>query len=455
MVDVKKFWLYVHTTKVKKGWDWVELPDGRRISVPEGKYVKVMTIDGKTAIGFEDLTEEIGEKPDWDYQTPLCIIDEEVDGVHKAVKLRCKFTGRYHVSLFYEGVKVAEFWWGKTFDAPSFSYVDVQELAQQLSVAPAPAPAPVPVPTAPFDYTIDIYADKIIVTDAYGNTVATFSTINDLNNWIKNVSGKRIRINANVEVYDSLILPPNEYWIFGEWIHGNIYLLDGKHTIISFAKIGDAVFGGYVTNLDPETLRRTDVSGLKLYSVYADINIRGTVDMVLNGVQIYAMNTLVSDISYVVGDLYIIGHLILIEESTLINAYIDANILYLHNVVSGNGRGLWTIISRLGTIIDGTVDARYAAVPILYMRTGDIVTVGARSSASIALPRILGFGIQYNVALIGVMKGSDPFFVDPLPSGVTYQFDDANNALVINNATDNSYTIIVVYEIATTYFPVG
>jgi hypothetical protein len=455
MVDVKKFWLYVHTTKVKKGWDWVELPDGRRISVPEGKYVKVMTIDGKTAIGFEDLTEEIGDNPDWDYQTPLCIIDEEVDGVHKVAKLRCIFTGRYHVSLFYEGVKVAEFWWGKIFDAPSFSYIDVQELAQQLSVAPAPAPAPVPVPTVPFDYTIDIYADKIIVNDAYGNTVATFSTINDLNNWIKNVSRKRIRINANVEVYDNLILPPNEYWIFGEWIHGNIYLLDGKHTIISFAKIGDAVFGGHVTNLDPETLRRTDVSGLKLYSVYADIDIHGTVDMVLNDVQIYAMNTLVSDIGYVVGDLYIIGHLILIEESTLINAYIDVNILYLLNVVSNNYRGLWTIISRLGAVINGTVDARYAGATVLYMRIGDIVTVNARSSASIALPRILGSGIQYNVALIGVMKGSDPFFVDPLPSGVTYQFDDVNNALVINNTTDNSYTIIVAYEIATTYFSVG
>jgi len=46
------------------------LPNGRTLVVP-GKHIKAF--NGKPlASGFEDMTEEIAEKPDYDYQQP-CI----------------------------------------------------------------------------------------------------------------------------------------------------------------------------------------------------------------------------------------------------------------------------------------------------------------------------------------------------------------------------------------------
>jgi len=122
MVDLKKFWIYVHTTKVKKGYNWVELPDGTRMSVPEGKYMKIFKVDNKDAFGFEDLTEEIGEKPDYDFETPMCVILDETGETNIKVSLDCKFTGRYRVSLYYDGIKISEFWWGRLRDFPSFTY---------------------------------------------------------------------------------------------------------------------------------------------------------------------------------------------------------------------------------------------------------------------------------------------------------------------------------------------
>jgi hypothetical protein len=71
MVDYKRFSIFVATTKVHKGWDYVILPDGRKISVPPGKYLKAFQ-EKPLVFGLEDLTEEIGEKPDWDFDEPRC-----------------------------------------------------------------------------------------------------------------------------------------------------------------------------------------------------------------------------------------------------------------------------------------------------------------------------------------------------------------------------------------------
>uniref|UniRef100_A0AAU6PXD2 Ribosomal protein S4 n=1 Tax=Ligamenvirales sp. TaxID=2832923 RepID=A0AAU6PXD2_9VIRU len=40
MVDFKRFSIYVANRKVRKGWDYIILPDGKRVSVEPGKYLK-------------------------------------------------------------------------------------------------------------------------------------------------------------------------------------------------------------------------------------------------------------------------------------------------------------------------------------------------------------------------------------------------------------------------------
>lgn len=75
-----QFWIFVHYTQVKKGWNWVELPveaGNRRVSIKAGKYVRIEEIEQnkRWRIGFEDATEEANEYPDWDYDEPLLEIE--------------------------------------------------------------------------------------------------------------------------------------------------------------------------------------------------------------------------------------------------------------------------------------------------------------------------------------------------------------------------------------------
>jgi len=170
MVDLQKFWVYIHTTKVKKGYNWIELPDGTRMSVPEGKYMKIFTVDNKNAFGFEDLTEEIGETPDYDFETPMCVILDESGETYINVSLDCKFTGRYRVSLYYDGIKISEFWWGKLRDFLSFTYTKTSAVAfkQNITYTSLPIGVSDTYPTRPITILLpspNILTDIDVVFD--------------------------------------------------------------------------------------------------------------------------------------------------------------------------------------------------------------------------------------------------------------------------------------------------
>jgi len=127
MFDPKKFWTKVVTTNVVKGYDYVILPDGRRIPVPSGKYMKITNVAGKAVFAFEDMTGEIGEKPDWDFEEPYCVVESISGAVVKSVRLKCKYTALYENHLYYGRVKVCEFKPGNYEVNVTFSYVDRDE----------------------------------------------------------------------------------------------------------------------------------------------------------------------------------------------------------------------------------------------------------------------------------------------------------------------------------------
>ncbi|RLA85667.1 MAG: hypothetical protein DRG31_02350 [Deltaproteobacteria bacterium] len=104
MVDVTRFKLYVYNTKVWKGWDWVKLPDGRVLKVREGKYLKIYKKAPKyLLLGFEDLTEEIGQRPDYDCDEPVFEVRDLGGFLFKKLKVRVlRFGGGYQAALYYD-----------------------------------------------------------------------------------------------------------------------------------------------------------------------------------------------------------------------------------------------------------------------------------------------------------------------------------------------------------------
>lgn len=124
LVNLKLFNIYVRNTRVRKGYDWLILPDGRRISVAPGKYMSI----APSVFGFEDWTEEIGEKPDYDYNEPVCTVSES-GFVVRTVTVKCMHDGVTTVDLYYgDKLVVPEIKAGREYTG-GFTYVSLRDVA--------------------------------------------------------------------------------------------------------------------------------------------------------------------------------------------------------------------------------------------------------------------------------------------------------------------------------------
>lgn len=130
MFDLKKFWIADITSGVVKTYDRIGLTDRRPIPVPPGKYLKIYD---DRSFGFEELTEEIGEKPDWDYDEPYCVVKEVTGFIRKTVRLKYRFSGEHEIYLCY-GIMttawfapVCRFRPGEYEGEVTFSYIDRDE----------------------------------------------------------------------------------------------------------------------------------------------------------------------------------------------------------------------------------------------------------------------------------------------------------------------------------------
>jgi hypothetical protein len=123
VLDLRKFKIYVVDRRVWKGYDYVILPDGDVVKVRPGKYMKVTA----RGFAFEDLTEELNQEPDYDYDEPSCSIESVSGFVVKTVKLRCSYGSSYNIRLYYGAVKVHEFERGFYDKVITFKYIDRAE----------------------------------------------------------------------------------------------------------------------------------------------------------------------------------------------------------------------------------------------------------------------------------------------------------------------------------------
>jgi hypothetical protein len=123
MLDPRKFKIYVEDRRVWKGYDYVILPDGEVVKVRPGKYMKVTA----RGFAFEDMTEELDQTPDYDYDEPSCTIESVSGIIVKTVKLRCSNGSSYKIHLYYGAVKVHEFERGFYDKDISFKYIDRTE----------------------------------------------------------------------------------------------------------------------------------------------------------------------------------------------------------------------------------------------------------------------------------------------------------------------------------------
>jgi hypothetical protein len=314
----------------------------------------------------------------------------------------------------------------------------------------------IPIPTAPpplFDYIIDIYADKVVVTDAQGNTVATLNTINDLNNWLNNVRGKKIRMNVNASVTGALYLVQNEYWMFGKPFEGDVILTDRNIVLYAYTPV---IGSNGIQNQDPTTYAYYDVSGLRLFAVYGGVYLVSPSDIYMPIDAIYVLGAPWFTVDGLDGDVYVLeGDYVKISNSVFRNLFVCAlYVLYMGNV-SAKGGGYWTLISLNDTQMSN-VSVANAQRPVLSLRfvwTDIYVPASSGASVTLGVPSGISRDTVVYIEYIGVMvRNSDNpniYTIAPLPSEVTYSLDPATGRVDIMNNTDSGVSLAIVYVVRT------
>jgi hypothetical protein len=253
-----------------------------------------------------------------------------------------------------------------------------------------------------------------------------------------------------------LALTRNEYWVFGEWINTNVYVTEPNITIVSFAPLGNDWGGYYVCNMSPDTGNWVDVSGLKLFAVYADVDIESPGSLpppTYMPVTIAVLSTTSSVLMGTRGDVVVKGFYLEMDFCMLGNTFIDVDELWSKNCVADNS--LVVLISRRYTRLNNVnLDNALGFLCDMRFLMYDVdVPAGGSASISLPLPRKNEYYDLY-IEQVGVAnEDSAPdgsyvlYYLTPLPSGVTYSVDAPNKRIVITNSTSNSVTVTVIFRI--------
>jgi len=313
--------------------------------------------------------------------------------------------------------------------------------------------------TLTFDYVVDVYADKIVVTSSDGKVV-TLASLDDFNNWLKSVRGKRILIYTHALVAGNIFLTQNEYWIFGEGFDAKIDIAEAmlSHYAIVLTEKSTKLYIythtaiPHVTNANPTTGELYDVSGLRLYAVQGAVSIFGASDMKITDVVVYTARAPFVWLVYVDGDAYILSA----DEAGLIsstfrNLHVVAINALVMTEVSAKTGGCWGIASYRYTVLNNMPWSdifNSVSWLALFLRFEKFdVRVGANSSTSIdfGIPSLINEVVY--VESIGVVSRdpnkSGSFVVNPLPQGVTYSIDPATKAIIVSNNTSSDVSIYV------------
>jgi hypothetical protein len=330
----------------------------------------------------------------------------------------------------------------------------IREILSQISVAPAPS-------IAVFDYIIDIYSDRIVITGADGKTTE-LSSIDELNNWLQNNKGKRIRINIYTVVSNDLILTQNEYWVIGKEIIAKIVLTEKNISLYMLTPVYPYAYQIappiYITNIDPSTGQMYDVSGLNLFATHASIDIEGSPDMTITDINVFVITSTSVYIYYVSGNVYIPNAIYFESEDSVFEFLyvVSSKYLFLRNV-SPIENSFW-FIESLGETYTYELQFgynMYIEVRLRYIMDGIVVDPGGSVTIDIERPPIVEGYIYMDIIGVSVGTYGGIRAINPLPPGVTYSIDPSNNTITITNNTSNSVTIALAYIVDGYWFRLG
>jgi hypothetical protein len=320
--------------------------------------------------------------------------------------------------------------------------------AVQLLLSRLFARAPTAPPTAPaplFDYVVEIYVDKVVVTSSDGTTT-TLSTVADLNNWLKNVRDKRIAVYSYTSVGSPVVLTRNMY-VFAKGWYSYIGLAE---TVVLY------FFGDYVERIDNEPEGAyTDISGSQVLIMNAgtvvlqrpaEVNPLKNMTVVCIGCEFVFMNGFSG------------GVVALSSTVESIVAYSSLDVLVADSwlfIVYGTTVGRVLCIRATFASLSNVTFAGYSAhadvgMPFVVTlkpsgQAGDTATI-AVPPLTVASDYTVYSEIEVNVYV--AQKGSpavrlDLTYLEPAGDRVSYTVDPTTATITVKNNTDSDITVYV------------
>jgi hypothetical protein len=319
----------------------------------------------------------------------------------------------------------------------------VRAIVGEIGVAPA-LPA--------LDYVVEIYANVVVVKSSDGR-VTELASVADLNNWLKNVRGKRIAVYSYTSVESAIVLTRNTY-VFAR----------GRYSYIGLAEPVELYFlGDYVEWIDNEPGGvSTNISGSRLLIMnagtvhlheYAEVSQGYAERKPLENMTVTCIGC---EFVYMSG---LSGGVVVLSST-------------VESIVAGSSLDV-LVADSWGFIMSGTTVGRVLCLRSTFASLNDVTFAGYSAHADVGMPFAVTLkpsGQAGDTATIAVppltvasdytvyseievnvyvaQKGSpavrlDLTYLEPAGDRVSYTVDPTTATITVKNNTDSDITVYV------------
>jgi hypothetical protein len=310
-----------------------------------------------------------------------------------------------------------------------------------------------------FDYVVDIYTDRIEITDRNGSKT-TLNSIDDLNNWLLGINGKDILIWNNGDMEGTLKLTSNRYVINGRPTRFEIVLtqpnIDLYHltpsikvkeretnfyTIRNITMVGEPSEYGTIYRPAP-----IPISNVNIFAVGTTIEISSNpyeTNEIYQNIHVTAINSPYISVSGIRGGVIADGIIVQIEKSELIDGlYARSYALRLFDSVIDN----YLAIESKDTEIEG--NTYLATLPDIDIQSVIELIVNPNASATESLPFDMHFGFSYALEIVNVYEriitSEDNIFIPLNKNEVDIQIDINQKTITVTNKTDREMRVDII-----------
>jgi len=306
-----------------------------------------------------------------------------------------------------------------------------------------------------FDYVIDMYTDKIEITDRSGSKT-TLSSIDELNNWLSSVTGKNILIWNNGDMEGTLKLTNNTYVVNGKPTKFETILTQSDidlYYLTPCDKVQDKETGEVIYAIKNTIYNEEErgeicipIRNINIFAIGATINIWCDIyrtEEICENIRLTAINSPFIMVAGITGGVIASGNYIRIDNSNLVDGlFVESGRLYLFNSVIEN----YLVIESRHVSMSGNT-YQVPSPPYIDIQGLSFLNVMPNSSLTAGLPFDVDFGSNFTFEITSVYERiymTDYSLLIPVNiNEIDIQINKEQKTITVTNKTDRPLNLVI------------